>query len=203
MLILLRAAASVSTSSSKTMQGVVAASSANTVPRRWETACCVLPCAALASACGSTSMNVEAPLNDAAVREASPRASDVLPVPGGPTNRMMPCNGRWTCCSFGSGCEVQDGLGQQAVLRPEGRMMDSQPPSNSPSGSGRISWMPFWLADCRLGGEVCTHRARCSETLISQRLTTPLTVNLSHVKILIYIAREIQYHFAWYGWHEI
>lgn len=29
---------------------------AGTVPRRWETACWVLPCAALARACGSTSI---------------------------------------------------------------------------------------------------------------------------------------------------
>ncbi len=52
-------------------------------------------------ACGSISMKVSAPFRDAAAREARPRASEVLPVPAGPMNRMMPCRGRWTCCKRG------------------------------------------------------------------------------------------------------
>src|SRR3546814_11097843 len=63
------------------MVGPPTAASAIDCEKRSETARCVLPIAELVSMCGSTSSSRNLPpWNDAAVRCARPRASEVLPV---------------------------------------------------------------------------------------------------------------------------
>ena len=73
------------------------------------------------------------------MREARPRASEVLPVPGRADKQNDAVQRQMTCCSRLRAVKFRTACASNRSFSPGGRMMESQTPSNSGSGRGRMS----------------------------------------------------------------
>src|SRR5712691_9211577 len=87
-------------------------------------------------------INVPRFLRLSAVRAARPRASDVLPVPGSPTSRIIPWSGRSDRCILGRRVKFKTACESRRSFSARSRTIASHSAMKSSSGSRRASKRP-------------------------------------------------------------